>query len=236
MGFFDDYPLFYRTSYTGSKPNRLNARYEALIESNRDVIAGRRVLDIASHDGRWSFAALKAGAQHVVGVEGRAELVERATNAMNVYRVAPDRFDFMVGDAQTLLARFAPGDFDTVFCFGFLYHTLEQMSLISAISRLAPSHLLLDTKVVKSDVPLIVLRRDEPGGEGEAIRKATDGPGPVLVGTPSRAAVEWMLDSAGFQYAYYDWATRHQGDWTQLDAYLDGRRVTLRASPAQTES
>jgi predicted nicotinamide N-methyase len=33
-----------------------------LIQSNLNVICGRNVLDIACHDGRWSFAATKAGA------------------------------------------------------------------------------------------------------------------------------------------------------------------------------
>ena len=89
MGFFDGYPAFYQSSRTGSHPNRLNARYQALIESNRDIIEGGRILDIASHDGRWSFAALHAGAEHVVGIEARSGLVERATEAMDTYGISP---------------------------------------------------------------------------------------------------------------------------------------------------
>jgi len=44
------------------------------IEQNREVFAGARVLDIASHDGRWSLAALESGAAHVIGVAPRAEV------------------------------------------------------------------------------------------------------------------------------------------------------------------
>jgi hypothetical protein len=68
-GFIDEFPQFYSTSQTGAVPNRLNQRYRACLEWNEPVIRGNRILDIASHDGRWSFAALKTGASHVVGIE-----------------------------------------------------------------------------------------------------------------------------------------------------------------------
>jgi len=77
-GFFDQYPRFYDTSETFAYPSRLNLRHEAIFGENTDIFEGRRVLDIASHDGRWSFAALQAGAASVVGIEGRPELVASA--------------------------------------------------------------------------------------------------------------------------------------------------------------
>ena len=57
-GFFDQYPRFYETSETFAYPSRLNLRHEAIFAENTDIFEGRRVLDIASHGGRWSFAAL----------------------------------------------------------------------------------------------------------------------------------------------------------------------------------
>jgi hypothetical protein len=50
--FFDDYPAFYASSRTAAFPARLGLRHRAIIERNRDVLAGARVLDLASHDGR----------------------------------------------------------------------------------------------------------------------------------------------------------------------------------------
>jgi predicted nicotinamide N-methyase len=88
VGFFDDYPAFFETSRTGSAPNRLKARHTALIESNPDVVTGRRILDIASHDGTWSFAALRAGAAHVTGIEARDEVVERGADTADFMRWA----------------------------------------------------------------------------------------------------------------------------------------------------
>jgi len=230
MGFFDDYPAFFETSRTGASPNRLNARHTALIESNLDVIDGRRILDIASHDARWSFAALRAGASHVTGVEAREQVVERGIAAMRAYAVADQSFDFLVGDAVEVMSTLRPASFDTVFCFGFLYHTLAQMELLLAIARLRPRHLLVDTAVVRSDEPLILLRAANTSDEGQAVRRSSDGPGEVIVGKPSLPAVELMLASAGFTFTRYDWAARHQGAWVGLEDYRAGNRVTLRAA------
>lgn len=229
VGFFDGYPAFYGSSRIGSQPNRLNARYRALIDRNRDVIAGARILDIASHDGRWSFAALHAGADHVVGIEAREGLVIRAREAMDTYAIAPDRYDFIVGDVFEVIATLEPYSFTTVFCFGFLYHTLDQMAILSEIGRLRPAHLIVDTAVAASDKALIVLRYDDPEHEGDAVRRKADGPGPVLVGMPSRQALEMMLGNAGFSFEYVDWGSRPGSDWQFLEEYRDGKRVTLRA-------
>ena len=59
-GFFDAFPKFVETSQTGPWCERLNARYLALVHANRDIIRGATVLDLASHDGRFTFAALGA--------------------------------------------------------------------------------------------------------------------------------------------------------------------------------
>ena len=64
-GFFDDYPNFFQTSKTVEHPNHLNGRFKAIIESNLNIIKNSSILDIASHDGRWSFAALKNGAKSI---------------------------------------------------------------------------------------------------------------------------------------------------------------------------
>ena len=76
--FFDDHPEFLETSDTATSKGRLNMRHLGMIEANADVLRGRSVVDIASHDGRWSYAALEAGARSVIGVEGRMRMVKRA--------------------------------------------------------------------------------------------------------------------------------------------------------------
>src|SRR4051795_7628198 len=78
QGFFERFPRFYETSETSSFPWRLNLRHEAIFGEDGDLFAGARVLDVASHDGRWSLAALEAGAASVLGIEARPDLVANA--------------------------------------------------------------------------------------------------------------------------------------------------------------
>jgi len=48
-----------------------------LFARNRDIFDGLGVLDLVSHDGRYSFAALRTGAAHVTGVEVRESLIQK---------------------------------------------------------------------------------------------------------------------------------------------------------------
>jgi len=83
--------------------NRMNERYEALFASNRDILEGARVLDLASHDGRYSFAALKAGAAHVTGVEVRESLIDKAQETFAFYGQDPGTYRFVCGDVFEVL-------------------------------------------------------------------------------------------------------------------------------------
>ena len=79
------------------------------------------MLDLASHDGRWGFAAIKAGAKKVIGIEARPELVRLAKENMHAYGVPGSRYAFHTGDAlDTLLAKKIR--VETVLLVGFFYH------------------------------------------------------------------------------------------------------------------
>ena len=142
-GFFENYPRFLETSGIASRPGRLNLRYEAMIEANRDILEGARVLDIASHDGRWTFAALKVGARHVTGIEPRQNLVDNAIATFAAYGTDPTSYRFLCGDAFEILPQ-RNLDVDVVLCLGFLYHTLRYPELVRRIRDLDPTHLVFD--------------------------------------------------------------------------------------------
>ncbi len=230
QGFFDLYPRFYSTSVTGATPNRLNQRHRALIESNEAIIRGQSVLDIASHDGRWSFAAHKAGARHVLGVEAREHLVKVAEANMREYRVPEHEFRFILGDVFEEIDQLEPNTIDTVFCFGFFYHTMHHMLLLSQIARLRPRHLILDTEIALDPGNVVRVRAEGIADEGYAARSAPGSLMHCLVGVPSKTALELMLSSSGWNYAYYDWHKHGVKRWDNLVDYHEGRRVSLAAS------
>jgi len=231
--FFDDYPLFYETSETAASAQRLNLRHHAMIDNNRETLAGARVLDLASHDGRWSFAALKAGAAHVTGVEARRPLVDKARKTFAEYGVPTDTYDFIRGDMFQVLRR-QQFDVDVVLCFGFVYHTLRYPELFRAMMDARPRHVLLDTKVIRAKQPLVRLLVNNTGVQSNAVSDQTSHGRRAVAGWPSLSALVMMLDVYGIGVEeQYDWPAllaAHSGERGQksLVDYRTGHRVTLR--------
>lgn len=229
-GFFDPYPCFFSTSKTSATPNRLNKRHQVLIESNRAKIRDKSVLDLASHDGRWSLAAYQAGASRVLGIEARRHLVEFAEANMREYRVPEDQVHFVLGDLFQELSRLEPGTFETVFCFGFFYHTLHHMILLSEIARLRPNFVILDTAIDVDPGSFVEVHQESVATESAGAMPDPGDPGHILVGVPTRAALEMMLSSSGFTFSYCDWRKAGIKRWDGLADYHEGRRISLVAN------
>jgi precorrin-6B methylase 2 len=224
-GFFDDYQRYYSTSLTGATPDRLNQRYRALIVANKEIIKGKTVLDIASHDGRWSFAALAIGAKRVWGIEAREHLIISAEANLRQYGIAEeDRCRFIQGDVLDEIDRIESGSIDTVFCFGFFYHTIHHLLLLSKIARLKPQHLIIDTQIDLRPVDGIFVRRESTEEEGNV---ALAGAKHTVVGVPTRGALELMLANFGWTPRYYNWHQAGIRLWDDLPDYYEGWRVSL---------
>jgi len=214
--FFDAYPRFIETSETGPWLDRLNARYYALIHENRARIEGARVLDLASHDGRFSFAALRAGAAHVVGIEHDPRLVQAAAEHLAHYGVPAERYDFVAGDLFERIRATEPCD--VVFVFGIFYHVNDHMRLLTLLAELDARTLIFDTNVSTKPDAVIELRAPIAGSPPP--------PGSQLEGWPTRAALEAMWSSFGWTYEFFDWRAAGLSDHPKLDDYAGGRRVT----------
>jgi hypothetical protein len=246
MGFFDQYPRFYTTSQTSAVPHRLNARHTAIIEGNRECLFGKVVLDIASHDGRWSFAALEAGAKQVVGIEPRDELVGKTQATFAEYGVEQSRYQFACGDVFEVLrdGRFR---FDVVLCLGFFYHTIRHAELLDLIERTGPRLVVIDTEVTPTvdevpasptDDPRIVycnphvvqLLLDPVDSEQMAWQDSMTRNGKTVVGRPSRAAIEYLASHFGFKSSRFDWSSyfsRHDDARASMVDYDEGWRDTF---------
>jgi hypothetical protein len=212
------------------EPERMNERYEAVFGSNLDIFDGARVLDLASHDGRYSFAALKAGASHVTGVEVRQSLIDQAQETFSFYGQDPSTYRFVCGDVFEVLAR-EKFDVDVVLCLGYLYHTYRHTELMYRLHGLAPQHLIVDTMVMPGKQPTLRIYR-EP--DAEDIRSAAQDAysvGRVLVAWPSVPALLQLLTAYGFEHeSMYDWKSRLAGKppVPGLSGYAKGTRVTVR--------
>lgn len=216
MGFFDQFPRFYQTSQTSPFPDRLNARHVAIVERNTANLTGKRVLDIASHDGRWTFAALHAGAAHVIGIEPRQDLIDNARETFAHYGVADGTHEFWASGVMDVMGGFAV---DTVLCLGFYYHTRHQIDLLDKIERTGCNFVVIDTEITPDNSGVadgearqvfnnpfgFDLIRDEVGNQQMAAMDSATRNGYTIVARPSRAAIRMVAEHFGFAVAEFDW-------------------------------
>jgi hypothetical protein len=199
-GFFHSYPKFFETSETTANPRRLNFRYHLIIEQNADLLRGKTIIEIASHDGRWAFAALRgAGAAHVVGVEPRQRLVDNANATLRGYDVPQSQFEFICEDGYIAAENMQRDGrtFDVGMVLGFLYHTARQYEIIYRLAALGCRTLIVDTLVLENVTePLIRLGMEDTEGESRLFSPGKD---VELKGVPSITAVHMMLKAAGYE-------------------------------------
>jgi Methyltransferase domain len=219
MNFFDRYDRFYTTSQIGNWPLRLNTRYRAIIGGNERHLRRRRVLDIASHDGRWSFAAVQAGCAHVTGIEARPRLVEQANQTFRDYGVDPDRYHFVIGDVFDELAEQKA---DTVLLLGIYYHVNRHVDLARLVSGTGATVIILDTRILPgNEGALIRLVEESTTSEASGIGDSET----IVVGHPSRAAIEMIFGRFGFSVEEVDWSEQPKD--ATLHDYNSGNRSTF---------
>jgi len=155
MGFFD----FLATTprYAGSKLalNRLNMRHRFIVQPFVEEISGARVLDLACHDGRWSYALSAAGAAEVVGIEGRAELIAEFASYPDDEARARVRLE--QGDVFEALPAFAARreTFDVVAIYGLFYHLMDHHRLLRLVHALSPRLVIIDSVFLNREQPFI---------------------------------------------------------------------------------
>lgn len=233
--FFDSHPRFYETSETSPFRGRLNLRYEAIFAEHRRIFADARVLDIASHDGRWSLAALKTGAAEVVGIEAREELVRVAYENLESYGADREQYRFVAGDVFEVLGR-ESFEADVVLCLGYLYHTLRYNELMHRIKDVDPRYLVLDTAILpRRKAPVVRLQLDRNERQGDAVADSFSCGETTLVGWPSLPALELLVQAFGFEVERFsDWGSllRDNPTLTGVDDYARGGRITVLCSSA----
>ena len=181
------------------------------------------MLDLASHDGRWSLAALDAGAESVVGVEARDYLVARARQNFVAYGVEPKRYSFIQDVVPEALSTYVRGSFDIILCLGFLYHTAKHFEVFAQFDRLAPKHVILDTAVIHTDQPTIGFRYEAEGAAAAAVEQ---GRLLAISGVPSHSMITMLCDYFDFSWQIVDWNTFGIERWEALEDYQHDQRRT----------
>lgn len=144
-------PVVYRNARSPIHPNRRlvenNEMKQALVTDwITQSVKGKRVLDLFSANGAFSFIAALGGAREVVGVEYSEERIKCAEFVASTIP-SDSKIVFRHGDVYKITEYFDE-PFEVVLCFGGLYHIADPAFVLRQIGALTKERLILQTAQV----------------------------------------------------------------------------------------
>ena len=179
------------------------------------------------------------GAKQVVGIEIRQELIDKGKEYLAGTEYA-EKMDFVKSDVFEYLASVQPGEFDTILCLGFLYHTVRQVDFFREINRIRPQTVIIDTNVFKNYVwlgkslfsnpqpPCLFMVNEDP----KETRNTFDSDGVAF--WPTKSFLETMFTAIEYPYQQIIYSKKEIQDWSGMRAYRKGYRISYIAHPNQS--
>ncbi|HEY0517308.1 MAG TPA: methyltransferase domain-containing protein [Solirubrobacteraceae bacterium] len=186
--------------------------FEPLLRLTGGTLEGRRVLDLGCSSGFWALQAIEAGADFVLGLDGRDTYIEQAKLVFEAKGIDPARYRF---DQANVFEYDLQERFDVVLCLGLLNVVAKPVALFELISRSQAPLVVLDTGISRAPTKLFELSRLLE------TRNAIDY-GMVLV--PSRRAVIDLAGQFGFDALPL---ALDIADWTSMEDYRRGERLAF---------
>ena len=186
---------------------------QPLIDLFGGSLKGKRVLDLGCNAGYWSLAAIAAGCEFVLGIEGRRMHVDQAHFVFDVHGIDRERFHFIEGNVFEVDFR-DHGTFDVVLFLGLLYHVSKPVVLMEKIAEVNTDVLVIDTGLTKMPGSFLEIRH-EPTDEP---RYSVDY---SLVIRPTRRAVVDLAQLFGYSVAILK---PQFDDYTGAEVYEKGKR------------
>lgn len=211
----------------------MNKRYDALIAPFGADISDARVLDLASHDGRWCYAFAGTGAASVVGIEGRSEMIAKFADYPD--ETLKSKVTLREGDLfEGMEAAIAAGEtYDVVGVFGILYHVMDHFRMFQLIRRLQPKLVIVDSEFMLRSAPMMMLKTERTSNVLNAIPQY-EGQERAIKAVPSFKAMERMAEALAFSCEWVDWNARAEDDRRGVSDYYrpeDMRRGTCALRP-----
>jgi tRNA (mo5U34)-methyltransferase len=173
---------------------------------------GQRVLDVGAWDGYWTFEALRRGAKEAVAVDDFSDYLGSLTQAD---RKAWETFDLCRealghGPAQCRRVEMDVyqvdedklGRFDTVFCFGLLYHLRHPLLALDRLSAVCDGEIFIESAILDDFSPYRGgLGKGYDGGQMvmEFYPGSQYGNNATNWWSPTLACLARMVYAAGFQ-------------------------------------
>jgi len=206
--FVDDLPMYHDKKHSSL---RLNLRHRFLVEPFKEQIEGSRVLDLAAHDGRWSYAL--------------------AANLVSQFKHYPDediksRVDLRVGDIFDGVRDLHMDNqtFEIVALYGIFYHIMDHMHLLRECLKLKPEIIIIDSLFHQAQYNMIMLIQEDTSNDLNATPKSK-GQKMDLTGVPSFHAMNTMAEVLDCDIIWMDWSVVPQDHRKYVGEYfMDGRK------------
>ena len=170
---------------------------KVVLETALGTFEGSVLLDVACNDGWYGQQAARAGAS-VVGVDGRAEAIQRAELIREYFEIP--NIKFVVGNVED--TGVLTGKYDATLFYGILYHLADPIGVLERIGQITDRIVALQTFIHALDRrPTLHLLRESPDLPGKGLTQ--------LVTTPTQRAIVMMLQEAGFHHVYRSMPTRY---------------------------
>lgn len=197
--------------------NRRRYFFDALLSVTGGSLEGRRVLDLGCNAGFWSLQATEAGADFVLGVDGRQMHVEQARLVFEAKGIDPGRFRF---EQANIFEHDFSERFDVVLCLGLLYHVSKPVELLEVITGTGAELLVIDTNVFPLPFSCFKVRREDVESAWHAVDYE-------LVMAPTRQAVIDLCGQFGFETVPL---ALKLNDYTGMGDYREQLRLAFIAS------
>ena len=219
-----------------TRVNRHRQRKRYFFDPIVDVLGGslngKRVLDLGCNAGYWSLSALEAGADYVLGIDGRQMHVDQANFVFDVKGIDRGRYDFVTGNIFDYdLTRH--GNFDVVLCLGLMYHISKHMQLLEIIDSVNDDLLLIDTGLSLAPGSYLRVHKES----SDSLRNTVDYD---VVMSPTEKALTDMVGQFGYSIAvlkprFTDWTGSLEYRFGQRKAFLCTKKTDLADLAAPTE-
>jgi SAM-dependent methyltransferase len=128
--------------------------FQPLLDLYDGTLAGKAVLDLGCCQGYWSFAAVTAGAQYCVGLDGSEPFIEQA-RALAVLFELDDRCTFRHTQIEEDPWWSDIPTVDVTLALGLFYYLTDPIFVLRrALSRTRET-IVIDTETVTADAPIL---------------------------------------------------------------------------------
>jgi SAM-dependent methyltransferase len=192
--------------------------FDALLRATGGSLSGKRVLDLGCNAGFWSLQAIEAGADFVLGVDGREMHVEQANLVFEAKGVDPARYRF---EQANIFEHSFTERFDVVLCLGLMYHISKPVELFELIAGVGAELVVIDTSVSFAPSSVFEVSRDRNMDDP---RNAIDY---EIVLVPTRGAVIELAAQFGYETVPL---AHNMTDYTGMRDYRIRRRLAFMCS------